>query len=114
MQQADYLEALGIVQYRRRALQTQHPEKRADSPVGEVAELSRSTNPEQVKSFGGSSPAPSQKSSATTVDADSKVEAGTDELLSFDLLIWKTDKLLVWEFSPAGIRTFCSQTSPDQ
>jgi len=98
MQQADYLEALGIVQYRRRALQTINSAINADSPAGDVEDMPRTADPEKVSSVAGS-PVPAHKSSSPIANTDNKVETRADEILSFDLLIWKTDKLLVWEFS---------------
>ena len=99
MQQADYLEALGIVQYRRRALQTINSAINSDLPISEVGDVPAPAAPEEVVPSIARSPEPIQKPSSPIANADNKVEARADELLSFDLLIWKTDKLLVWEFS---------------
>ena len=99
MQQADYLEALGIVQYRRRVLQTRHQETRIDSPVEGAVDLSRPTVSEEITPTEAHPPASVTQSSSPTTTADDQVNVRPDELVSFDLLMWKTDNLLVWEFS---------------
>lgn len=89
MQNAEYFEALGIVRYRRRELR--------------VVEAASSTDPAPEKVRDSTSPGPKRPVSAdmpppVTIDRDPKNHA-PDQQISFDLLIWKTGKLLVWEFS---------------
>lgn len=94
MQNAEYFESLGIVRYRRRELR--------------VVEAASSADPAPEKVRDSGRPAPDRKVSASTapaiqppkaaIDKDQK-NLAPDQQISFDLLIWKTGKLLVWEFS---------------
>lgn len=92
MENAEYFEALGIVRYRRRELRVVEAASRAD-PVPEKVRDSIRPVPDEAVSV---SVAPDVPPPVTT---DSNAQSQEPDQLSFDLLIWKTGKLLVWEFS---------------
>ena len=93
MQNAEYFEALGIVRYRRRELRVVE----AASSAIPVPEKVRDTTTPALNRPVSASVAPDLQ---PPVSADSNVQSQEpDQQLSFDLLIWKTGKLMVWEFS---------------
>lgn len=94
MQNAEYFEALGIVRYRRRELRVVE----AASSAGPASEKVRDSNTRPALNRIASAPVTSNLQPPASADSNAQSQV-PDQQLSFDLLMWKTDKLLVWEFS---------------
>jgi hypothetical protein len=119
MQNAEYLEALGVVQYRRRELQVRQAASQANDhdlkrEVIHEPDFSREPGVHSYKPSAPLSepnaptPAPANKAPDAAIhfihvdhqgDVAPKPEQPVGQKISFDLLVWKTDRLLVWEVS---------------
>jgi len=94
MQNAEYFEALGIVRYRRRELQIVE----AASGAALAPEKAHTSNTIAALNRVTSVPVAPDVPPKVTLDSNTENQI-PDQQVSFDMLIWKTDKLLVWEFS---------------
>ncbi|MEQ9210303.1 MAG: hypothetical protein RLN96_10760, partial [Pseudomonadales bacterium] len=94
MQKAEYFEALGIVRYRRRELRVVETASSVDTAPEKV----RDSNTRPALNRVASAPVTSDLQPPAPADSNTQSQMPGQQL-SFDLLIWKTGKLLVWEFS---------------
>ena len=98
-----HLSLLGVVQYRRRSLQLAEQRDVMPEQIADATEVNSDRNRPNLSQITGSSQiadsAPVKNARSDTAIASGSIETGLQAELSFELLIWRDEHILVLDFS---------------